>query len=310
MEDFFKSLLNKRRPRQLSSESSADTSPEAKRLKEKDSPSSPERRDEGDDIVLLALNMSENLQKSIENILKKLEKLDAIEVAVNNFQKSFEKLERRLQVLEEDNDNIKQDVQDLKTNLNANEVDKNTTDERIQKIQDNVDAQLATLEIQNSELREKLKLVEDKHLYLEAYSRRENLRFESIPEDATNKEDTETALRSFMETHLGFCDAATVEIQRVHRVGKKKDDKPRTIIARFLRFKDVEKLLSLGHRLRGTNYKVYQDLPLEIVERRKKLMDTFKKAKRNNIPAAFSKSQPDKLFIRGKLWPSGMSFEL
>lgn len=310
MEDFFKSLLNKRRPRQLSSESSADTSPEAKRLKEKDSPSSPERRDEGDDIILLALNMSENLQKSIENILKKLEKLDAIEVAVNNFQKSFEKLERRLQVLEEDNDNIKQDVQDLKTNLNANEVDKNTTDERIQKIQDNVDAQLATLEIQNSELREKLKLVEDKHLYLEAYSRRENLRFENIPEDATNKEDTETALRSFMETHLGFCDAATVEIQRVHRVGKKKDDKPRTIIARFLRFKDVEKLLSLGHRLRGTNYKVYQDLPLEIVERRKKLMDTFKKAKRNNIPAAFSKSQPDKLFIRGKLWPSGMPFEL
>ena len=153
-------------------------------------------------------------------------------------------------------------------------------------------------------------MVEDKHLYLEAYSRRENLRFENIPEDATNKEDTETALRSFMETHLGFCDAATVEIQRVHRVGKKKDDKPRTIIARFLRFKDVEKLLSLGHRLRGTNYKAYQDLPLEIVERRKKLMDTFKKAKRNNIPAAFSKSQPDKLFIRGKLWPSGMSFEL
>ena len=163
MEDFFKSLLNKRRPRQLSSESSTDTSPEAKRLKEKDS-SSPKQRDEGDDIILLALNMFENLQKSLENILKKLEKFDAIQVAVNNFQKSFEKLERRLQVLEEDNTNIKQDVQDLKTNLYANEVDKNTTDGRIQKIQDNVDAQLATLEILNSELREKLKLVEDKHL--------------------------------------------------------------------------------------------------------------------------------------------------
>ena len=119
-----------------------------------------------------------------------------------------------------------------------------------------------------------------------------------------------TTTSTFMETHLGFCDAANVEIQRVHRVGKKKDDKPRTIIARFLRFKDVEKLLSLGHQLRGTNYKVYQDLPLEIVQRRKKLMDAFKKARRNNIPAAFSKSQPEKLFIRGKLWPSGMPFEL
>ncbi|KAL9959889.1 hypothetical protein ACROYT_G033261 [Oculina patagonica] len=252
MEDLFKSLLIKRRPRQLSSESSSDTSPEAKRLKEKESPSSPEQRDEGDDIILRALDMSENLQKSLEDILKKLEKLDAIEVA-------------------------------------------NTKD---------------TLEIQNSELREKLKLVEDKHLYLEAYSRRENLRFENIPEDATNKEDTETALRSFMETHLGFRDAANVEIQRVHLVGKKKDDKPRTIIACFLRFKDVEKLLSLGHRQRGTNYKVYQDLPFEIVDRRKKQMDTFKNARRNDIPTSFSKSQPDKLYIRGKLWPSEKPFEL
>ena len=79
--------------------------------REKDSPSSPEQRDEGDDIILLALNMSENFQKSVENIRKKLEKLDPIEVAVNNFQKSFEKLERRLQVLEEGHNNIKQDVE-------------------------------------------------------------------------------------------------------------------------------------------------------------------------------------------------------
>ena len=55
---------------------------------------------------------------------------------------------------------------------------------------------------------------------------------------------------------------------------------------------------------------MYQDLPFEIVERRRAQMETFKKARRNNIPAAFSKAQPDKLFIRGKLWPFGMPLEL
>ena len=154
------------------------------------------------------------------------------------------------------------------------------------------------------------KLIEDKNLYLEAYSRRENIKFENIPEEETNKEDTEMALRNFLETELGFGDAANVEIQRVHRLGKKRGESPRPILARFLRYKDCEKLLSLGHRLRGTNYKMYQDLPFEIVERRRAQMETFKKARRNNIPAAFSKAQLDKLFIRGKLWPFGMPLEL
>lgn len=89
-----------------------------------------------------------------------------------------------------------------------------------------------------------------------------------------------------------------------------KDAKPRPIIARFLRYKDCEQILSLGHRLKDTGYKMYQDLPYGIVERRRKQMDTFKTAKRNKIPASFSKSQPDKLYIRGKLWPIGKPLDV
>ena len=68
-------------------------------------------------------------------------------------------------------------------------------------------------------------------------------------------------------------------------------------------------MLGLGLRLRGTNYKMYQDLPFEFVKRRKAQMDTFKKARRNNIPASFSKAQPDKLLIRGKFWPVDKELE-
>jgi len=95
-----------------------------------------------------------------------------------------------------------------------------------------------------------------------------------------------------METKLGFMDASSVEIQRVHRL-EKKESEPRPILARF-----CEKFLSLARRLKDSNYKIYQDLPYKIVQRRKRLMATFKKAKGNKIPAAFSKAQPDKLFAR------------
>ena len=85
-EEFFKLLLSKRRTRQPSSDSSLDTSPEPKKLKECDTSNSSEgeREEEGDDIILSALNMAEGLQKPLQDILKKLEKLDAIEEAVNN----------------------------------------------------------------------------------------------------------------------------------------------------------------------------------------------------------------------------------
>ena len=105
-------------------------------------------------------------------------------------------------------------------------------------------------------------------------------------------------------------DASSVEIQRVHRLGKKKENGPRPILARFLRYKDCEKILSLRRRLTDSNYIMYQDLQDKIVQRRKRLMATVKKAKANKIPEAFSKAQTDKLFVRGKLWPEGKILEI
>lgn len=34
-------------------------------------------------------------------------------------------------------------------------------------------------------------------------------------------------------------------------------------------------------------------------------MPTFKEEKRNGMKASFSESQPEKLYINGKFWPSG-----
>ena len=254
--------------------------------------------------------MAESFQRSLQDILNKLEKLDVIEEAVNKLRTSFKKLKRRIQSLQDAQTTTKRDVEDLKESLNSNEEDKKQISESLKNLKEKAELRLAAVEEENGKLHASLKEIENKNLYLEAYSRRENIKFENIPEDFTDKEDTEMVLRSFLETDLGYHDASNIEIQRVHHLGKRKEEKPRPILARLLRYKDCEKLLSLGHRLKGTDFRMYQDLPFEIVERRRAQMDTFKKAKRNNVPVAFSKAQPDKLFIKGKLWPVGKPLEL
>ena len=132
--------------------------PDPKKLKECDSSNSSEgEREEGDDISLSALNMAEGLQKSMQDILKKLEKLEATEKAVNNLGKSLGKLEGRLHALEDSYATTKSDVEDLKESLNANEADKKTTANS-----------LAALQKENDELCANFKLIEDKNLYLES----------------------------------------------------------------------------------------------------------------------------------------------
>ena len=200
----------------------------------------------------------------------------------------------------------KRDIENLTESFKAAETEKQQKSAAsLKDHREKTNLALTDLQKVNDDLQAKLKETEDKNLYLEAYSRRENIIFENILQ-ATDKEDTESVFRIFLETELGYKDANTVEIQRVHRLGKKRDEeKPRPIIARFLRYKDCEEILSMGFRLRGSTFRMYQDLPHEIVARRRKQMNTFKEARKNNIPASFSRAQPDKLFIKGKLWPVG-----
>ena len=104
----------------------------------------------------------------------------------------------------------------------------------------------------------------------EACSRQENQIFENMRQ-ATERENTESALCTFLKTDLGYKDANTIEIQQVHGLGKKRDeDKRRPIIVRFLRYKDCEEILSLRGCLRGSTFRMYQDLPHEIAARRKR----------------------------------------
>ena len=77
-------------------------------------------------------------------------------------------------------------------------------------------------------------------------------------------------------------------------MGKPKKDGhgSRTIIARFLRFPDRERVFKCGRKRKDTDYKMYEDIPKELYE--------LKKARKDGKRAFFSKAEQDKLYIDEK----------
>lgn len=249
-------------------------------------------------------NMADEWVKDkLEVILEKVNKIDLVNETVSRIETSISSLEGRMTAVEETQKVAQKDIEDLKES-------KNFMDEVVSKQVGKMVEELEFLKTRGNLQRVALETLsrryddlETKDLYLEAYSRRENIKFLNIEEE--RGENTEEIMRAFLRDELKLTDSQSIEIQRVHRNGRSFGDKPRPILARFVRYKDVEKILQRGRNLKGTNYRMFTDLPRELVERRKQLLPILKKAKEKSIPASFSKSQPDRLFVKGKEWRSG-----
>ena len=90
-------------------------------------------------------------------------------------------------------------------------------------------------------LQGEIETLRDEKLYMEVYQRRENLRFYGIREaSGSTEENVKEMLVGFMQNELDISEADTIEFQRIHRIGRlnPSQDKPRPIIARFLRYSD------------------------------------------------------------------------
>ncbi|KAK3754317.1 hypothetical protein QZH41_006114 [Actinostola sp. cb2023] len=170
--------------------------------------------------------MAGNLNEKLQQILKKLEKLDTIEKSTSKIESSLKELEIRMAKMEEFKITASKDIQELKDGLSY-------VGDQVQEAKlDEVSKNLTQIDELKKESSSKLEELTTQNLYLEAYSRRENIKFFNIEE--TPRENVEEVLRDFLEEELGHQDAREIEIQRVHRVGKTKGDKPRPILARFL----------------------------------------------------------------------------
>lgn len=143
---------------------------------------------------------------------------------------------------------------------------------RISSAEDDVvslQAKVHTLESKN-------KTLEDKLLDLETRSRLNNLRLVNLPEGAEGQD-----LCSFLEKWIPeILDAATpqssVVIERAHRIGPMRDTKapPRTLIMKFLNYKDKQAVFAATRAKKDIRYKdqqvrFYLDLATGIHQLRK-----------------------------------------
>ena len=141
-------------------------------------------------------------------------------------------------------------------------------------------------------------------LYLEAYSRRETVKFfgidEVVPasEVVSRPEDTRASLSfKFLENKFRIENPrGRIEFQRVHRLGKPNNssDKPRPIIARFLRYSDKEMVMDQARkelkRQEENTFSVFDDIPKELYEIRESQMKKFKEARGRGRTVYFSKA--------------------
>jgi len=274
------------------SSSSAEVSPEEKRWKSSSSPLITSDNDE----VMAALSLTETVTEKLDRILLRITNLDS---KMDELNQTVKALQDKFSSLETDVAAVKDKQSTLDNNFSHIEENAKFVDNQIKELQGGLEARKSDI----SECRKQI-------LYLEAYSRRENLKFEEIPESIGTSsqqnapiEDTKKVLVSFMEDALGIEDAKDIEFQRVHRMGKARNgggNSSRTIIARFLRYSDRERVFKCGRKLKGTDYKMFEDIPKELHILRKKQMDKLKKARKEGKRAYFSKSEPDKLYIDGK----------
>ena len=172
MAEYITELLRKRRNR-ISSSSDDSASPPDHKKSRKTVSTDEEIAEE--DTILAVLDMTANFSEKLEEILERLKKLDVIESSsVKNIGTKLNSLEERTAVLENFRQTTEKDINDL--NFTSSQLTEISTELK------NYQAAIADLTQKAKASKELLNDLTTKTLYLEAYSRRKNIRFMNIGE--------------------------------------------------------------------------------------------------------------------------------
>ena len=186
---------------------------------------------------------------------------------------------------------LQSDVIDIKNSLQYSGKDIEDLQKRIKSL----DIQL--LEIQNriDSHDSDLGHVVNKQDYLENQSRRNNLRITGVKEEGKESwEETESIVKAKIKDLLHIDEELTIE--RAHRVNRSNSSRhhdrrssafgnsdPRPIVAKFLNWKDKEKVLASARKIRPQGIKFVQDFSQMVMDRRKdqipKMLDARSKGK-------------------------------
>ena len=172
-------------------------------------------------------------------------------------------------------DGIMCDVQDLKTSLNFISTDQEEKIKNVTREIAVIKNELKNTQLLNLEERKAMKDSKEKLVDLEDRSRRNNLRIDGLKESERETwEVTEQKVKALFKEQLNISE--DIEIDRAHRVGRRDQNKPRTIVLRCNRYKQKERVKKTAKRLKGTGIFINDDFSFETLEVRKELFKTAK----------------------------------
>ena len=170
------------------------------------------------------------------NVLKGQNRLDSMASTLVSIESTLSRLDADVMMLKEGAGEREKRITELETLINYNEDD-------VTELQKNLYDHRAQLDKCKKDL-----------LYLDAYSRRENVEIFGVPqatgnENASETEDTKEIVHNFFKQELKIENSrAKYEFQRVHRLGKPNSTSSMPIIVRFLRFTDKEEVMSVAQK--------------------------------------------------------------
>ena len=171
-----------------------------------------------------------------------------------------------------------------------------------------VDLKLRKIEEDNQESFEYL---EDRNEYLENQSRRNNVKILGLPEsvDETSWDATEAKVKEQIKNALGI--EENLVIERAHRIQKssinrprsgfgassqrQKPDEPRPVVAKFLNWKDKERVLKQAREKKPQVIMFVADLSKRTLDKRRSKIPELLEARKTGKTAYFIM---DKLVIR------------
>lgn len=123
---------------------------------------------------------------------------------------------------------------------------------------------------------------------------------------AESSDESETKLREqvlddIFDKTLGV---SVRTVERIHRIGKAKPNKPRPIIMKFFDSREKDSVLRNCFKLKGTNVRVSQDYAKETAEIRRKLWEStaLDRSKGAKVQLTY-----DKLKVKGKTYTWGLT---
>ncbi len=170
----------------------------------------------------------------------------------------FESMNTKLCDMQSTISNVVKEVNDLKTCVGIQEA-------KLEQVEKDLIPKL------ENRLERQIKALEDARLQTELYSKKSNLLFFNIQQEGKN-EDTEDVLRTHLN-ELGVHQADDIIFMNVHRLPTKTptSNSPQPIIAKFLRMKDRNMILSFKPTS-GNKLQVAPHLPAIMQAERRRLV--------------------------------------